>query len=302
MVYAARARRRQRLRLAAVREVARAAQETIVPPLPERAGPVGIAASYESAAEAARIGGDFYEVVRIRAGLRVLIGDVEGKGLGAVGPAAAVVGAFRESAPVSARLEEVALRLSCALARRDDERLVTAVLAELTWDGRLTVLSHGHPAPLIVPERAPATEAAPVRPGVPLGLAALTDGRPGRHDGRLSPGDRVLFHTDGLTETRDRTGRLYPLTTRSALLRTGPPATALARLRTDARRHSAADHAHDDSALLLLHYPGPYRADPGDSAPAPRLATPAAPYLPADLGCDICAVPDCPLPATFTSP
>lgn len=285
----ARSRTRHQRQLAQVRDVVSAAQQTVIAPLPEASGPARIAASYESADDAAQIGGDFYEVVPIRDGVRLVVGDVQGKGLSAVHTAATVLAAFRESAPVSSRLETVGLKMSCALARRGTEdRFVTAVLAELSDDGTLTLLNYGHTAPLVLPAPGGAAEAAPDHPGMPLGLDTLGESRPGRHNRTLTPGDRMLFHTDGLDEARDTAGRFYPLATRTALLRDGTLTTSLEQLRTDVHRHTAPAAPADDSALLLLEYTGTShsRAD----RPTHQVPGPAHP------GCEKCVVIDCPIP------
>lgn len=220
---AARSRTRHQYHLARVRDVVGAAQQTIIGPLPATSGPANIAASYESAADAAQIGGDFYEVAPVRDGVRLVVGDVQGKGLSAVRTAAIVLAAFRESASVASRLETVGLKMSCALARRGiEERFVTAVLAELSDDGTLTLVNYGHTAPLVLPVPGGVAEAVPDRPGLPLGLDTLGESRPGIHHRTLAPGDRMLFHTDGLDEARDAAGRFYPLATRADLLRAAP--------------------------------------------------------------------------------
>ncbi|SCD49672.1 PP2C family protein-serine/threonine phosphatase [Streptomyces sp. OspMP-M43] len=287
---AARSRVRHQHQLTRMRDVVGAAQQTIIEPLPATAGPARIAASYESAADAAQIGGDFYEVAPIRDGVRLVVGDVQGKGLSAVRTAAVVLAAFRESAPVASSLETVGLKMSCALARRGaEERFVTAVLAELSDDGTLTLVNYGHTAPLVLPEAGGVAEAAPDRPGMPLGLDTLGESRPGLHHRALAPGDRMLFHTDGLDEARDTTGRFYPLATRSGLLRAGSLATGLEQLRTDVHRHTAPASPADDSALLLLEYVG---APPSSSAHGRPGTAPG----PVQRGCEKCVVVDCPIP------
>ncbi|MFB7366795.1 PP2C family protein-serine/threonine phosphatase [Streptomyces hydrogenans] len=292
---AARARTRQENRLASARAVAEAAQRAIAPPLPGTEGPVRIAAAYDSAAAGARVGGDFCAVVPVQGGVRVVMGDVQGKGLGTVGLSAVLLAAFRDSAPSEPRLEGVGLRMACAMQRLpDEERFATMVLAELTDGGRTTLLGYGHPSPLVIRAAGGTAWAHPREPGVPLGLAGLADPRPGRWHGRLDEGDRVLFHTDGLVEARDAQGRFYPLETGSALLRGAPPAACVERLRADVRDHAAHEGA-DDRALLLVEYAGGPAAGPG----VPVAPAPPGPLTRAHLGCDVCPVSDCPLAASL---
>ncbi|ROQ69258.1 serine phosphatase RsbU (regulator of sigma subunit) [Streptomyces sp. 840.1] len=296
---AARRRTRQESRLAATSRVADAAQLAIAPSLPTAEGPVRLAASYESADAGARIGGDFCEVVPVRDGVRVLMGDVQGKGLGAAALSNALLGSFRDNAPTEAHLENVGLRMSCSMLRRpDEERFVTMTLAQLTDSGELTVLNYGHPSPLITLADGTGRWADPHRPGLPLGLAALADCEPGYYRCTLHAGDRVLFHTDGLTESRDEQNRFYPLDARAGLLRDADPATCLNRLRDDVRAHAAGAGGVDDSALLLVEYQGqPAARDrPATSTrtPMPTRALPLR-HTPEQLGCHVCAVADCPL-------
>src|ERR1019366_10157277 len=79
-------------------------------------GPVQFAVRYISAASRARIGGDLYEVVARSAGVRLIVGDVQGKGLPAVKTAATVLGTFREVAYDAANLETIADRIEISLA------------------------------------------------------------------------------------------------------------------------------------------------------------------------------------------
>lgn len=100
-----------------VRLVADAAQQVVLSPMPRRFGSVEIESLYLAAAAEARIGGDFYEVVDTRFGVRLLIGDVRGKGLPAVGAAAAIVNSFREAAYGEADMVSVARRLDASSTR-----------------------------------------------------------------------------------------------------------------------------------------------------------------------------------------
>ncbi|MFJ8967742.1 MULTISPECIES: PP2C family protein-serine/threonine phosphatase [Streptomyces] len=299
---AAKHRRRQETHLAATRRVAHAAQHAIAPPLPAAHGPVRMAASYASADPHARIGGDLCEVVPIKNGVRILIGDVQGKGLGTVALSTALLGAFRESAPSETHLETIGLRMSCALLRRpDEERFATLALVELTSQGHLTALNYGHPSPHVINADDTPLWADTAQSGLPLGLAALADSEPGRHSTTLRAGDRVLFHTDGLTEARDPDGRFYPLDERTAALRDAPLETCLERLRADIQLHTASglQDAHDDSALLLVEFDGaPAQNLPGLSRHPALEHAPATPSV-EDLGCTVCAVTACPLRTTI---
>ena len=85
-------------RLATAREIAEAAQRAVLPEPAERIGGLEIAARYEAAQEGAFIGGDLYAVQDTPHGVRLVVGDVRGKGMGAVAVVAVLIGAFREAA------------------------------------------------------------------------------------------------------------------------------------------------------------------------------------------------------------
>ncbi len=109
--------------------------------MPHRLGEVGIETLYLAAAEEARIGGDFYEAVDTPYGVRVLLGDVRGKGLPAVGVASAVTNSFREAAYDEPDLARLARHLDTSISRYGEvlaltspeaaEGFATAVLAQI---------------------------------------------------------------------------------------------------------------------------------------------------------------------------
>jgi len=102
------ARERRERELADVRTIAEIAQQVVLRPMPAGEGPVRFAVRYLSAAARAQIGGDLYEVTPGADGTRLIVGDVQGKGLTAVQTAAFVLGAFRAAA------EEDSFRFSLA--------------------------------------------------------------------------------------------------------------------------------------------------------------------------------------------
>ncbi|WP_148592987.1 SpoIIE family protein phosphatase, partial [Streptomyces sp. WAC01526] len=98
-------------RLASVRDVSEAAQRAVLPMPPERLAGLALAARYVGARADARIGGDLYAVQDTPHGVRLIVGDVRGKGLEAVETAVIVIGAFREAAEQESTLGAVAGRL-----------------------------------------------------------------------------------------------------------------------------------------------------------------------------------------------
>ncbi|MCH5671981.1 PP2C family protein-serine/threonine phosphatase [Streptomyces gilvus] len=246
-------RRKREAELDNVRSIAEAAQRVLLKPVPRLAGRLRAAVSYTSAVAEARIGGDLYEVVAAPEGVRVIVGDVQGKGLEAVETAAVVLGAFREAALDEADLEQVGHRLERSVARQlDGEKFVTAILAEVS-DHQVTFLNFGHPAPMVI--RADGTTDLPQPPAyaLPLGLGEHEGAKPEPFVTDFRPGDQLLLYTDGIIEARDADRRFYPLTERAHLLKEPDPEAALETLRQDLLHHVNGP-LQDDAAMLLLRY------------------------------------------------
>jgi len=242
-------RRSQRERaLLRITRVAEVAQRAILRPVPGRAGRVTLAVRYLSAAEDSVVGGDFYDVAVTPYGVRLMVGDVKGKGLEAVQLAALVLGSFRQAAFTQRDLPALAAELDRSASRHlGDEDFVTAVLAEFGPRGELKLVNCGHPPPLLLRGGA-ARPLAARTPTTPLGL----DPHPAVERVVLAPADRLLLYTDGLVEARDGHGRPFEVDDHAAaeLLTTPSLEQALDRLVASVLRH-AGGRLDDDLALVL---------------------------------------------------
>ena len=229
-----------------VTRIAEVAQQTILRPVPPRMGRVALAVRYLSATEDALVGGDFYEVAVTRHGLRVLVGDVKGKGLEAVQLAALVLASFRAAA-TRPGLVELAAELDHSIRPRlGEEDFVTAVLAQFSRHGELQLVNCGHPAPLRF--RAGTVERlARAEPTTPLGL----DPAPTIQRFTLVATDRVLLYTDGLVEARAPDGPPFELDGQVQAVGAAPSlGTALDGLVARLLDH-AGGRLDDDLALVL---------------------------------------------------
>lgn len=248
--------RSRREELASVRSIAEVAQRVLLRPVPLTAGPLQAAVSYTSAVAEARIGGDLYEVVASPHGVRVIVGDVQGKGLAAVETAAVVLGAFREAAHDEPDLVRLGERLERSVARElEGEKFVTAILAEIGARHEAVFLNYGHPAPIVLRRDGMVDFPRPPAYALPLGLGAHGSEGPKPHRVDFVPGEQLLLYTDGVTEARDEDGRFYPLGERAHLLKDADAHRALEALRADLAQH-AIGPPHDDAAMLLLRYHG----------------------------------------------
>lgn len=247
-------RQRREREFANMRSIAEVAQRVLLRPVPRRAGHLHTALSYTSAVAEARIGGDLYEVVATPTGVRVIVGDVQGKGLAAVETAAVVVGAFREAAYEESELTGVGGRVERAADRvLRGEKFVTALIAELSPGRGAVFLNYGHPPPMAVRADGAVRFPEPDQYALPLGLGIhAADGpKPFRVD--FGPGDQLLLYTDGVTEARNQQRAFYPLAERAHLLRDADPELALNALHDDLTQH-AGGQLHDDAAMLLLRH------------------------------------------------
>jgi len=223
-------------------------QHAILRPLPAELGGMAFASHYQSATTQAVVGGDLYDVAMTQFGPRFIIGDVKGKGLDAVGRCAAVLAIFRELAFGEPDLTGLAGKMDARLAREMGiEDFVTVILAEFA-PGEVRIVNCGHHPPVKLAAGAGGLQVmAPEGFAPPLGLHP----RPARQDIELKPGDRMLFYTDGLVESRDRAGRFFDLDDRVAEALALPDRDAAVKRVVRLLLEHSGDGLTDDVLLVL---------------------------------------------------
>ncbi len=212
------------------------------------------------------VGGDAFDHSVARGNLHISVFDAMGHDLASGGASSVALAACRSTRRAGGGLADIARAIDSTLARWIPDRLLTALVADLdTTTGELSWVNCGHPPPLLVRDRRIVPEALHRRAELPLGLGFHLEGEQPVHHARLQPGDRVLVHTDGVTEARSTTGELFGEDRLADILvqhmAGGEPAP-------EALRHlihalvTHQDHQLRDDATILLaewhpHRPGP---------------------------------------------
>ncbi|MFJ2899513.1 PP2C family protein-serine/threonine phosphatase [Streptomyces sp. NPDC087218] len=254
--------RRGNEQLASARAIAETAMRAVLPKPSERIGGLRVAARYVAAQADEFVGGDLFAVTDTPYGVRLVVGDVRGKGLEAVGTVAVVIGAFREAAEQEHSLEGVAWRLERALAREEARRggldvlegFITAVLAEIpSGPPRVRVVNRGHPEPILLHPDGALEVLRPTEPALPLGMDL--GAWPQRTDEwELPAGTTLLLYTDGLSEARNAEGVFYDPADRLRGRIFPGPEELLSALTDDVRLHTGGETT-DDMALLAVMRP-----------------------------------------------
>ncbi|MEQ8145839.1 PP2C family protein-serine/threonine phosphatase [Streptomyces sp. OP7] len=267
---------REREQLRTSRQVAEAVQRAVLPAMPDRVRGLAVATRYQAAQEEALIGGDLYAVHDTPHGLRMVIGDVRGKGMQAVRLVNTLLGAFHAAAlrlpDLPAVVQAVEAQVQDVKARQEDtpyEDFVTAVFVEILPDrSALRMANRGHPAPLLI-HAGEVTVLEPEEPALPLGLGDLAGPVVPVDRCELPPGATLVMFTDGIIEARDRDGVFFdpvpPLT--------GPlpanPGAVLDTMLTALFRHTE-DLEDDAAALAVTRLPDD--EDSNQDTPAPPRA------------------------------
>jgi len=180
-----------------------------------------IAPYYQPARE---IGGDFYDFLPFEDGqLGLVIGDVSGKGIPAALVMANTHSMIRTAAQGAISPGKALTQVNALLcAEIPPNMFVTCFYALLdTSTGRLRYANAGHN----LPYRRHCEGVCELRAtGMPLGL--MPESIYEEHEVTLSPGEDVLFYTDGLTEAHNTQREMFDRSRLSALMKAypgGPP-------------------------------------------------------------------------------
>ncbi|MFD3542212.1 PP2C family protein-serine/threonine phosphatase [Streptomyces sp. NPDC058662] len=203
------------------------------------------------------VGGDAFDHSLDGDVLQIALVDAMGHDLASGGVSAIALAAWRASRREGTPLPDIALRIDEALTRWIPERLLTGVFTRLdTATGRFSWVNCAHPPPVLIRDGRIVPRALEREPQLPLGLGSYGAGcAPEGHLVRLQPGDRVLMHTDGVTEARSPDGdyfgeeRLADIVVRSMAAGEKAP-EALRRLVRELVTHQA--HTLRDDATILL--------------------------------------------------
>ena len=178
---------------------------------PPAMGEAEIVVRYVPAAEAARVGGDWYDAFPLRDGTPVLvIGDVVGHDTAAAAAMGQLRALLRGIAHYSgAGPAEVLRGLDEAIADMHTDTLATAAVARLEPSGagdgssRLRWANAGHPPPIVVAPDGNATVLGGPIGDLMLGVDCTTERPESLVD--VTPDSTVLLYTDGLIERRGST-------------------------------------------------------------------------------------------------
>ncbi|HEY5506382.1 MAG TPA: SpoIIE family protein phosphatase, partial [Coriobacteriia bacterium] len=221
--------------------------------LPDAIPHVRFANIYRSATEAARVGGDFYDLFEIEHGLvGVTVGDISGKGLDAAALTSLVKNTIRAQGSDPLKTPAQVMEFANRLLMRESlpEMFATVFFGVLdTTTGRLTYCNAGH------------TDGAIGRLGTPMGrlpanstlVGAFADARFTDSTADMRPEDVLFLYTDGLTEARGAEGMFGEERVFAILqaLDSGDPWVVASRVMGQVGDY-AKGHLSDDLAILVV--------------------------------------------------
>jgi sigma-B regulation protein RsbU (phosphoserine phosphatase) len=200
------------------------------------------------------VGGDYYDYIPIDAHtIQIVIADVSGKGVPAALLMSATAAAMQLEANHDRNMLEMVGRLNTEIhSVSDGERYVTLLVAEIDAHKRtLRYVSCGHNPALLFRAKT-GTLSLMNSSCPPIGLSPEEICELSSAD--LSPGDVVVFYTDGVTEAENRFGEEFGMQRLSATVHRGSSLSA-EDLMVDIYNGAATfcgDNFNDDVTILVV--------------------------------------------------
>lgn len=222
-------------------------------------------------APAEQVGGDSFDYALNGGTLHVAIFDAMGHGLQAALLASVAVGTLRNARRAGLDLAATVRAIDSTLSGHfEPGEFVTAIVGELDLTGgwwRWSTCGH---APTLLVRSGRVVKQLDALTDPPLGLGLLDQPRIAAE--RLQPGDRLLLHTDGVSEARDSAGeffgteRLVEFTSRQAAA--GRPAAETLRRLNQAILDHQDGALQDDATTLMVEWltDRPQRTAPAHAA------------------------------------
>ena len=243
---------RSRQRMEEELEIARDMQESL---LPRELPSSGWLRAAGRSLPSRQVGGDYFDLRQISPSSWALINaDVSGKGVSSALLASLLQGVFLATPYISISAEEAMTRLNAFLLERTGgEKYATIFFGTLDRDGLLRYVNAGHPIGLLVRADGRLEQLPPT--GFPVGM--LEEATYKTEEVRLAGGDKLVLHTDGLTEAENTEGdsfgegRIREVARANAR---GDPQAMYEALAAALAAHTGGAVQKDDITVMIVEY------------------------------------------------
>lgn len=206
---------------------------------------------------AREVGGDFYDFIEIsgnRTG--IVIGDVTGKGVSGALVMAAARSVFRILSEETSDVGRIMIRANRRAKQDIKEGMFVAILYAIfqAEDRTVRLCSAGQTQPVLFSSRQREARFVDTRgDNFPLGI--LPDVNYEESLVELSPGDKIVFYTDGIVEAVNETGEMFGFDRFLEVIRnagTGNAAALMKSIREEVDSFAGKAPQHDDITLIVM--------------------------------------------------
>lgn len=235
------------------KDIAVVLQESLLPKIAEEIDHLRIGLTFQSATEAAFVGGDFYDFIEFSSDkFGIVIGDVSGKGIEAATLSATIrntLRAFAYDEPSPARVVEKVNRI--AIAETPASVFVTLVYVVLDVNKQEIIYANAGHWPPIIFNPSDSTTREIESGGLPVGVfsSATYDDR----SEKFEPGSTIILYTDGVVESR-RDDKLFGIDNikQSITRNAGLDPDELARKIVGDAKGFGGGKLNDDAAVMVV--------------------------------------------------